>query len=226
MVNGPKMPVTGFSSSDFSGRLMHTSWGHVWLSLPKRGILVYDYNNTPLETDDDQYRFLSKGATSGNLPSLEVEFMAEDENGEIWIGTNLGLRVFFSPRRVFDGGTQGDASEILIQQEGYTEVLFDQESITGDLSLMRQTESGLEPKTQAFSSFPQMEKIKFTTSPSATVHSFRIASFRLASWTQRASYSLEQTKECCPTKARQQALLQKWKTSTFTQTQLNPSTLA
>ena len=126
-----QMPVTGFSSSDFSGRLMHTSWGHVWLSLPKRGILVYDYNNTPLETDDDQYRFLSKGATSGNLPSLEVEFMAEDENGEIWIGTNLGLRVFFSPRRVFDGGTQGDASEILIQQEGYTEVLFDQESITG-----------------------------------------------------------------------------------------------
>lgn len=125
-----EMPIPGFSSSDFTGRLLHTSWGHVWLSLPKRGILVYDYNNTPLNTDDDQYRFLSKGASSGNLPSLEVEFMAEDENGEIWIGTNLGLRVFFSPRRVFDGGSQGDASEILIQQEGYTEVLFDQESIT------------------------------------------------------------------------------------------------
>ncbi len=125
------MPISGFSSADFSGRLLHTSWGHVWLSLPKRGVLVYDYNDTPLDFQDDQYKILSKAVSDGNLPSLEVEFFQEDENGEIWVGTNLGLRVFFSPRRVFDEGSQGDASEILIQQENYTEVLFDQESITG-----------------------------------------------------------------------------------------------
>ncbi len=122
--------IPGFGSLTFTGHMLHSSSNHIWLFLPGTGILVYDYNNTVEDLEDDRYVILDKTPGNGNLPSLVVQSIAEDENGEIWVGTDAGLRVFFSPSRVFEGGELSDVSEILIQQGVYTEVLFDEENIT------------------------------------------------------------------------------------------------
>ena len=121
-------PISGFNSTDFTGDLIKTSWGHIWLYLPKKGILVYDYNNTLDDFSDDSYRILNNSPNNGNLPSNELKSIAEDKSGAIWVGTNLGLRIFFNASQVLVGDIQAD--EILIQQDGYTEVLFDNENIT------------------------------------------------------------------------------------------------
>lgn len=121
-------PIEGFSSQDFTGDLIQTSWGHIWLFLPKRGILVYDYNNTLEDFSDDRYRILTSAPNQGGLPSNELRALAEDQSGAVWVGTNLGLRVFFSAASVLDNN-EINADEILIQQDGFTEILFENEHI-------------------------------------------------------------------------------------------------
>lgn len=122
-------PISGFNSTDVVGDLIKTSWGDIWMVLPKRGILVYDYNNTLEDPSDDRYRILNNSPNNGNLPSNELKCITEDLNGSIWVGTNLGLRIFFSASRVLDESSV-EADEILIQQDGYTEVLFENDNIT------------------------------------------------------------------------------------------------
>ncbi len=122
-------PIDGFNSTDVTGDIIKTSWGHIWMFLPKRGILVYDYNNTLEDVSDDRYRILNSSPNNGNLPSNELKAIVEDRSGSVWAGTNLGLRVFFNAASVLDE-TSVEADEILIQQDGFTEILFENDNIT------------------------------------------------------------------------------------------------
>ena len=52
-----------------------------------------------------------------------------DLDGEIWVGTNNGVSVFYSPESVFDGGDY-DSQRILIEQDGYVQYLLENELVT------------------------------------------------------------------------------------------------
>ena len=64
----------------------------------------------------------------GDLPSLEVFSLVVDLEGEIWVGTDKGITVFYSPELVFSG-QNFDAQQILIQQGEYGQYLLDTETI-------------------------------------------------------------------------------------------------
>jgi hypothetical protein len=94
----------------------------------KNGLFVYSDNNTISNTDDDQYKLLNMSLGNGNLPSLDIYCFAEDLDGEIWVGTDKGIGVFYNPSSVFSGNNF-DAQQILITEGEYGQYLLSEEKV-------------------------------------------------------------------------------------------------
>jgi len=102
----------------------------VWISFQNKGILVYDFNDTPLDASDDQYKLLTNSEGNGNLPSRIVTTMVEDLDGEVWVGTESGPAVFYNTQGVFDNSADYDAQQVLIDQDGSVQLLLETENIS------------------------------------------------------------------------------------------------
>lgn len=100
-----------------------------WIIRPRNGILVFDDGGTPLDESDDLAKAISDSPGKGNLPSLFVGAIAEDLDGEIWVGTEKGPAVFYSPGSIFSGNNF-DCRQILIEQDGNVQILLETESIS------------------------------------------------------------------------------------------------
>ncbi len=95
-------------------KVMATRSNQVWLQVRNGGLIVVRLEDgVPVEN-----RSLGSSEGSGNLPSETVLSFAEDLDGEIWIGTNEGLAVLFSPENIFEANRSYDASIIVIDEDG------------------------------------------------------------------------------------------------------------
>ncbi len=113
----------------FFDDLLIDSYNQKWGILGRgAGIFVYNDNNTIENSADDQYKLLNTNVGNGNLPSLQTYSIAEDLDGEIWIGTDKGIGVFYNPSSVFSGGNF-DAQQILIQEGDYGQYLLSEEKV-------------------------------------------------------------------------------------------------
>jgi hypothetical protein len=113
-----------------SGDLVIDNEQQKWMLLAKgTGILVYNDNNTLDNPYDDQDKLLSTATGNGGLPSKDVYSIAKDLDGEIWVGTNKGIAVFYSPENVFSNN-DFDAQQILVEVDGYVEHLLSNETVT------------------------------------------------------------------------------------------------
>lgn len=134
-----KTPDNSWKSYNFTGYLNNTipvgdividKNNQKWIILPRgHGLLVFDGNNTISNTADDKIIKLSNAAGNGALPSNAVYSMAVDNAGEIWVGTDKGIAVFYSPENVFSG-SNFDAQQILVDQDGYIQPLLESETVT------------------------------------------------------------------------------------------------
>ena len=100
-------------------------WGVIGRS---GGLFVYDDNNTISDASDDQYKILENTVGKGNLPSMGVYSVAEDLDGEIWVGTDKGIGIFYSPSEMFSA-SNFDAQQILITEGEYGQYLLSSEKI-------------------------------------------------------------------------------------------------
>ncbi|MBT5089832.1 MAG: hypothetical protein HOM24_01985, partial [Flavobacteriales bacterium] len=113
----------------FFDDLLIDSYNQKWGILGRgAGVFVYSHNNTIENFTDDQYKLLNTNVGNGNLPSLQTYSIAEDLNGEIWVGTDKGIGIFYNPSSVFSGGNF-DAQQILIQEEDYGQYLLSEEKV-------------------------------------------------------------------------------------------------
>lgn len=107
--------------------------GYIWVAAPTGnnigGLLVYNTNQTIDDISDDGSYFYSTGAGTGNLPSQDVKCVVEDLDEEIWVGTASGLAVIYSQEAAFTG-SNFDAQQILIEQDGNVQILMENEVIT------------------------------------------------------------------------------------------------
>ena len=103
--------------------------GAFWVAAPKAGVFVYNTNQTPEDESDDQCQLLTTTLGGGGLPTANVNCVALDLDGEIWIGTELGPAIVYNPDAVFNGG-DFDAQQVLIEQDGNVQILLETESIT------------------------------------------------------------------------------------------------
>ncbi len=106
-------------------RLMIDSDGLKWGAFTNAGLSVLDDGGTLDDPSDDQLQTLSAVTGYGNLPSATVKAIAEDIDGEIWIGTEEGLVVLYSTADLFTGDYGDyDASAILVEVDGEVEKLL------------------------------------------------------------------------------------------------------
>ena len=92
------------------------------------GLFVYDHNNTISDKSDDQYKILKNTLGQGNLPSMGVYCIAEDLDGEIWVGTDKGIGIFYNPSAIFSE-SNFDAQQILITEGEYGQYLLSEEKV-------------------------------------------------------------------------------------------------
>lgn len=96
-------PYSGIINHHTMGDIIYTRYGHHWILLPRGGgLFAFDVNGTIDDTNDDKTRKFGIFDENGALITNEVYSFAEDENGLIWVGTNDGIVVYYSPQNVFN----------------------------------------------------------------------------------------------------------------------------
>jgi hypothetical protein len=99
-----------------------------WCVIPGGGgVLVYKggVNDIPSKANT---KLLSVAVGNGNLPSAGVFCLAEDNDGEIWVGTDKGVGVFYNPESVFTS-QNFDAQTIKLEQDGNVQLLLETETV-------------------------------------------------------------------------------------------------
>lgn len=99
--------------------------GTIYFGSSNRGLIAYDL-------DGDSFQLLN--AERSNLPSDNVQTLAIDANGTLWIGTTLGLRILVNPAQVFENPEVQTQPVIIEENRVAVELLNDQviQTITVD----------------------------------------------------------------------------------------------
>ena len=121
------------SSSDgiVAEHLLIDSRGYKWVNFPRDGVryhlIAFTDNGTYDNPGDDRLARIDMNAAA-EVQSSTVYCIAEDLDGEIWIGTDKGVKVIYYPSKVFDGNVF--PRNILLEQDGYVSVLLEFEEVT------------------------------------------------------------------------------------------------
>jgi hypothetical protein len=86
------------------------------------------FKEDPKNPANSKSKLLSSQKGSGNVPGQAVFAMACDKNGQVWVGTEKGIGVFFNPENIFTGQDY-DAQQILVQQGAYVQYLMEDEKV-------------------------------------------------------------------------------------------------
>lgn len=93
------------------GEMIIDDYGTIWAVVSRnssQGIMAFN------ETSGRPPRILTTGKNAGGLPNNNVKALVLDKDGEIWVGTETGLAIYYNPSLVFDGGPNADAQQIII----------------------------------------------------------------------------------------------------------------
>lgn len=117
-------------SDKVSGKVVIDRLGQKWILLGRGdGIQVFNDNNTIDNIADDKATNISGVIGRGGLPSTLVTDIAIDLEGRLWIGSDKGIAVIYSPENVFSGYNY-DAQQILVNQDGFNQYLLENETVT------------------------------------------------------------------------------------------------
>lgn len=84
------------------GDIIVTSSGQKWIILPRGyGLFVFDDNGTPDIFSDDRFRKMLVKDTDNKVTAY-VYSIAEDLDGNIWVGTDQGPAVYYNTSGIFD----------------------------------------------------------------------------------------------------------------------------
>ena len=114
-------------NSQFLGNMLIDSTGLKWMIVQDRGLLVVKTEGTSLSG----YKVLNDQIGNGALPSNSVLSLAQDLDGQIWVGTSKGICVFYTPEAIFENGsTNWDSQTIIVDQDGFNQYLLKEEEVT------------------------------------------------------------------------------------------------
>jgi hypothetical protein len=94
------------------GDILITKTGHKWIVLPRGyGLFVLDDNNTPDVFIDDRYKKMLVEDSENKVISL-VYSIAEDLDGNVWVGTDQGPLIYYNPENVFENDLKASRIKI------------------------------------------------------------------------------------------------------------------
>jgi len=84
------------------GDIIISKNGNKWVILPRGyGLFILDDNNTPENFSDDSSKIMVVKDSENKVISY-VYSLAEDLDGNIWVGTDQGPLIYYNPENVFD----------------------------------------------------------------------------------------------------------------------------
>jgi frataxin-like iron-binding protein CyaY len=114
--------------------LMVDDYNQKWIIKRADGfVIVFNDNNTLDDPSDDQAKVLRSTTGLGHIPGNKVYSFATDLDGEVWIGSDKGVSVFYSPENIFVPGANYDAQQILVPRNdgsGLADILLETELVT------------------------------------------------------------------------------------------------
>ena len=123
----------GLSGIDV-GNLMVDANNDVWIKKRNNGmVIVYNFNGTVDDPSDDRVKVLNASRGNGNIQGSTVYSFATDNDGQVWVGTDKGINVFYSPENIFQPGADFDAQQILVPRNdgtGLADILLATETVT------------------------------------------------------------------------------------------------
>jgi ligand-binding sensor domain-containing protein len=125
--SGDIVPIPNTSRATRGGDLFYfdfDSRGRKWISTTERGVSVFDDAGTPANAADDRWFTLSQNGP-GSLPSNNVQDIARDNDGVIWLATAVGTAYFFDPASVEEGSVPPAATAFDIRNENLRAVEID-----------------------------------------------------------------------------------------------------
>ena len=121
--------LSPYSNGAVTSALAIDSNGYKWILMPKNnGIIVYNDNGTLTDASDDQLKLLDINLGT-RVSSSAINCFAEDLNGDMWVGTDKGIKVFYNTSGLFNE-TNPAPQTILIEQDGYVQNLLEFENVT------------------------------------------------------------------------------------------------
>jgi len=84
------------------GDIITTQQGYKWFILSNgNGLFVYNDNGTIDNEDDDEFKKISVKDENNKVITNDIYSIAEDKDGNIWLGTSQGIVVYYNPGAVF-----------------------------------------------------------------------------------------------------------------------------
>ena len=132
-----KRPNDTWQAFDFSpilgnapnlGQILIDKNDQKWVVVTRGGGIMVYKGGTTAAPNSSNTKLLSSATGNGALPSTGVYCLAEDTDGQIWVGTDKGITVFYSPENVF-AGQNFDSQQILLTQDGHVQILLETELV-------------------------------------------------------------------------------------------------
>lgn len=108
-------------------QLTTDDFGQVWAAASE-GVVVADPGEDLTDPSDDRWKLLTTANGNGGLPNNRCQSIVKDKNGDIWVGTNEGIAVFYCPGSVFSSNGC-DADLIKVERDGFVDFLFKTERV-------------------------------------------------------------------------------------------------
>lgn len=120
---------SGATNNRLCTQIYCDSSGQKWVLMPGTGILTFKNEGDVIT----EFKLLNDQVGSGRLNNNTPLCIAEDLDGQIWVGTSKGVCVFYNPSSVFSNDISAsarDAQKIIIKTTGFNQFLLESEEVT------------------------------------------------------------------------------------------------
>jgi hypothetical protein len=91
-------------ANEFTGKVLVTQNDDKWILVPRgKGHELYALNSTNDKSKEQRLTaYFTNGKDEVYTDMTDVYSIAEDKNGELWIGTSIGVAVYSNPEKIWD----------------------------------------------------------------------------------------------------------------------------
>jgi len=127
-VNGTWHSLTFANSFVKSDQLIIDKTNQIWATTLDPSIVVYKHDGSFAAPTTANTFTINTADAEGSINAALIYCIQEDNEGDIWVGTNKGIYVIYEPESIIEKQA-ATAQQIFIEEEGVTKILFETEDV-------------------------------------------------------------------------------------------------